>query len=44
MIICKDKLSLTSPENAHARAKCGAMDKDDCDNLGIIKVDLLGWE
>jgi len=44
MIICKDKLSSLVPlENASMPGRSVAQwDKDDCDNLGIIKVDLLG--
>jgi DNA polymerase III alpha subunit len=44
MIICKDKLSSMVPlENASMPGRSVAQwDKDDCDNLGIIKVDLLG--
>ena len=44
MIICKDKLSSMVPlENASMPGRSVAQwDKDDCDHLGIIKVDLLG--
>ncbi len=44
MIICKDKLSSIVPlENAAMPGRSVAQwDKEDCENLGIIKVDLLG--
>ena len=44
MIICQDKLSSLVPlENASMPGRSVAQwDKDDCDSLGIIKVDLLG--
>ena len=44
MIICQDKLSSFVPlENASMPGRVVAQwDKDDCEDLGIIKVDLLG--
>src|SRR5438046_2786622 len=44
MIICQNKLSLFVPlENASMSARVLAQwDKDDCEDLGIVKVDLLG--
>ncbi|MDB6170690.1 MAG: polymerase alpha subunit, partial [Chthoniobacteraceae bacterium] len=44
MIICKEKLSSIVPlENASMPDRSVAQwDKEDCDSLGIIKVDLLG--
>ena len=44
MIICQDKLSSFVPlENASMPGRVVAQwDKDDCENLGIVKVDLLG--
>jgi len=44
MIICQEKLSSIVPlENASMPGRTVAQwDKEDCDNLGIIKVDLLG--
>lgn len=44
MIICQDALSSVVPlENASMPGRVVAQwDKDDCDDLGIIKVDLLG--
>ena len=44
MIICQGKLSSIMPlENASMPGRVVAQwDKDDCENLGIIKVDLLG--
>jgi len=44
MIICEEQLSKVLPlENASMPGRVVAQwDKDDCDDLGIIKVDLLG--
>ncbi|HJT44653.1 MAG TPA: error-prone DNA polymerase [Chthoniobacterales bacterium] len=44
MIICQDKLSSFVPlENASMPGRVVAQwDKDDCEDLGIVKVDLLG--
>src|SRR5262249_5187960 len=44
MIICQDQLSSIVPlENASMPGRVVAQwDKDDCEDLGIIKVDLLG--
>src|SRR5438105_553727 len=44
MIICQNKLSSFVPlENASMPGRVVAQwDKDDCDDLGIVKVDLLG--
>lgn len=44
MIICQDQLSTIVPlENASMPGRVVAQwDKDDCEDLGIIKVDLLG--
>src|SRR6476619_2028843 len=44
MIICQNKLSSFVPlENASMPARVVAQwDKDDCEDLGIVKVDLLG--
>ena len=44
MIICQDQLSSFMPlENASMPGRVVAQwDKDDCEDLGIIKVDLLG--
>src|SRR5213083_395903 len=44
MIICQNKLSSFVPlENASMPGRVVAQwDKDDCENLGIVKVDLLG--
>jgi error-prone DNA polymerase len=44
MIICQDKLSSFVPlENASMPGRVVAQwDKEDCENLGIVKVDLLG--
>ncbi len=44
MIICQDKLDSVMPlENASMPGRVVAQwDKDDCNHLGIIKVDLLG--
>src|SRR5438128_8717208 len=44
MIICQNKLSLFVPlENASMPGRVVAQwDKDDCEDLGIVKVDLLG--
>src|SRR2546421_4421863 len=44
MIICKNKLSSFVPlENASMPGRVVAQwDKDDCEDLGIVKVDLLG--
>ena len=44
MIICQGKLSSFVPlENASMPGRVVAQwDKDDCEDLGIIKVDLLG--
>jgi error-prone DNA polymerase len=44
MIICQDKLSSVVPlENASMPGRVVAQwDKDDCEDLGIVKVDLLG--
>src|SRR5881275_526285 len=44
MIICQDKLSSFVPlENASMPGRMVAQwDKDDCEDLGIVKVDLLG--
>src|SRR5438046_10623741 len=44
MIICKNKLSSFVPlENASMPGRLVAQwDKDDCEDLGIVKVDLLG--
>src|SRR3984893_5626455 len=44
MIICQDKLSSFVPlENASMPGRGGAQwDKDDCEDLGIVKLDLLG--
>jgi error-prone DNA polymerase len=44
MIICQDKLSSFVPlENAAMPGRVVAQwDKDDCEDLGIVKVDLLG--
>jgi error-prone DNA polymerase len=44
MIICQDKLSTFVPlENASMPGRVVAQwDKDDCEDLGIVKVDLLG--
>jgi error-prone DNA polymerase len=44
MIICRDKLSSFVPlENASMPGRVVAQwDKDDCEDLGIVKVDLLG--
>ncbi len=44
MIICQDKLSSIVPlENASMPGRVVAQwDKDDCEDLGIVKVDLLG--
>jgi error-prone DNA polymerase len=44
MIICRDRLSSVMPlENASMPGRVVAQwDKDDCEDLGIIKVDLLG--
>ncbi|HTI70898.1 MAG TPA: error-prone DNA polymerase [Candidatus Limnocylindria bacterium] len=44
MIICQDELSSFMPlENATMPGRVVAQwDKDDCDDLGIVKVDLLG--
>src|SRR5438477_4065282 len=44
MIICQNKLSSFVPlENASMRGRVVAQwDKDDCEELGIVKVDLLG--
>src|SRR5581483_2368387 len=44
MIICQDQLSSVVPlENASMPGRVVAQwDKDDCEDLGIIKVDLLG--
>ncbi|HEY5035725.1 MAG TPA: error-prone DNA polymerase, partial [Chthoniobacterales bacterium] len=44
MIICQDKLSKFVPlENASMPGRVVAQwDKDDCEDLGIVKVDLLG--
>ena len=44
MIICQDKLSSFVPlENASMSGRVVAQwDKDDCEDLGIVKVDLLG--
>ncbi len=44
MIICQDQLSSVMPlENASMPGRVVAQwDKDDCENLGIIKVDFLG--
>jgi error-prone DNA polymerase len=44
MIICRDKLSSFVPlENASMPGRVVAQwDKDDCEDLGLVKVDLLG--
>src|SRR5438128_8424393 len=44
MIICQNKLSSFVPlENASMPGRVVAQwDKDDCEDLGIVKVDLLG--
>src|SRR5256712_2989903 len=44
MIICQNKLSSVGPlENASMSGRVVAQwDKDDCEDLGIVKVDLLG--
>ncbi len=44
MIICRDRLSSFVPlENASMSGRVVAQwDKDDCEDLGIVKVDLLG--
>src|SRR5438046_3620013 len=44
MIICQDKLSSFVPlENASMPGRVVAQwDKEDCEDLGIVKVDLLG--
>src|SRR4029077_12052442 len=44
MIICQDKLSSFVPlENASMPGRVGAQwDKEDCEDLGVVKVDLLG--
>ena len=44
MIVCQDQLNRFSPlENASLAGRVVAQwDKDDCEDLGIIKIDLLG--
>src|SRR5437763_16141725 len=44
MVICQNKLSSVVPlENASVPGRVVAQwDKDDCEDLGIVKVDLLG--